>query len=247
MSEDTVNPSVVVPDSILLSLIINGTCGFTMIIAIFFCMGNFDEAITPGPGLLGFPYMYIFKQATNSTAGATVMATVIMVLGACATVSMLASTSRVFWPFARDRGLPFWRILSKVNYRTTVPVWAIAATTTTSVLLSLINVGSPIAFMNVTSLNLLSLRLLPYGCYSASLTTKDFTMPASSDLSDLANTTDAKLVWGPFHIPGAFVVGFFSFWPLVLSPTPALMNYSVLVSGSVAIFSAIYYFLGHPT
>jgi amino acid transporter len=80
MSEETVNPSVVVPASVLLSLFINGACGFAMIIAMVFCMGNFDEAINSGPGMLGFPYMYIFKQAANSTAGATVMATIIMIL-----------------------------------------------------------------------------------------------------------------------------------------------------------------------
>lgn len=259
MSEETVNPSVVVPTSILLSLAINGTFGFTMIIAMVFCMGNFDEAITSGPGLLGFPHMYIFKQATNSTAGATVMATIIMVLGACATVGMLASTSRVFWSFARDRGLPFWRTLSKVNDRTTVPIWATAAATTISVLLSLINVGSPMAFINITSLSISCL----YASYLIAAilllyrrTTKGFTLPASSDLPALANTTGAELVWGPFHLPGAFgiannifaicyliVVGFFSFWPPLLSPTPASMNYSVLVSGSVAVFSVIYYLI----
>jgi amino acid transporter len=248
-----------VPLSILLSLLINGTSGFAMIIAMVFCMGNFDEAITSGPGLLGFPHMFIFKQATNSTAAATVMATIIMILGACATVGMLASTSRVFWSFARDRGLPFWRTLSKVNNRTTVPIWAIAATTTISVLLSLINVGSPVAFMNVTSLSISCL----YASYLIAAvlllyrrTTKGFTLPASSNLPALANTTGAELVWGPFHLPGAFgivnnifticyltVIGFFSFWPSVLSPTPASMNYSVLVSGSVAILSAIYYFI----
>ncbi|KAH7258036.1 amino acid/polyamine transporter I [Fusarium tricinctum] len=259
MSEEAVNPSVVVPTSILLSLVINGTFGFSMIITMVFCMGNFDEAITSGPGLLGFPHMYIFKQATNSTAGATVMATIIMVLGACATVGMLASTSRLFWSFARDRGLPFWRTLSKVTDRTTVPIWAVATTTTISVLLSLINVGSLIAFMNVTSLSISCL----YASYLIAAilllyrrTTKSFTLPASSDLPALANTTGAELVWGPFYLPGAFgiannifticyliVVGFFSFWPPLLSPTPALMNYSVLVSGSVAIFSVIYYLI----
>ncbi|WZH39097.1 amino acid/polyamine transporter I [Fusarium acuminatum] len=259
MSEETVNPSVVVPTSILLSLVINGTFGFSMIITMVFCMGNFDEAIASGPGLLGFPHMYIFKQATNSTAGATVMATIIMVLGACATVGMLASTSRLFWSFARDRGLPFWRTLSKVTDRTTVPIWAVATTTTISVLLSLINVGSLIAFMNVTSLSISCL----YASYLIAAilllyrrTTKSFTLPASSDLPALANTTGAELVWGPFYLPGAFgiannifticyliVVGFFSFWPPLLSPTPALMNYSVLVSGSVAIFSVIYYLI----
>ncbi|EEU33991.1 uncharacterized protein NECHADRAFT_55800 [Fusarium vanettenii 77-13-4] len=259
MSEETVNPSVVVPASVLLSLFINGACGFAMIIAMVFCMGNFDDAINSGPGMLGFPYMYIFKQATNSTAGATVMATIIMILGACATVGMLASTSRVFWSFARDRGLPFWPTLSKVDDRTTVPVWAVAVTTTISVLLSLINLGSPIAFMNVTSLSISCL----YASYLMAAilllyrrTTKGFALPATSDLPALANTTGAELVWGPFHLPGAFgiannifticylaVVGFFSFWPPVLNPTPDMMNYSVLVTGSVAIFSVVYYFV----
>jgi amino acid transporter len=259
MSEETVNPSVMVPLSILMSLLINGTAGFAMVIAMVFCMGNIDQAITSGPGLLGFPHMFIFKQATNSTAAATVMATIIMILGACATVGMLASTSRVFWSLARDRGLPFWRTLSKVNDRTAVPVWAVAATTTISVLLSLINVGSPVAFMNVTSLSISCL----YASYLVAAilllyrrTTKGFTLPAPSNLPALANTTGAELVWGPFHLPGAFgivnnmfticyltVIGFFSFWPSVLNPTPALMNYSVLVSGSIAILSAIYYFI----
>lgn len=230
-----------------------------MILAMVFCMGNFDDALNSGPGLLGFPHMYIFKQATSSTAGATVMATIIMILGACATVGMLASTSRVFWSFARDRGLPFWRTLSSVDDRTTVPVWAIAVTTAISVLLSLINIGSSVAFLNVTSLSISCL----YASYLIAAilllyrrTTNGFTMPGSSDLPALANTTGAELIWGPFHLPGAFgvannifaicyliVIGFFSFWPPVLNPTPDMMNYSVLVTGFVAIFSVVYYFV----
>ncbi|KAH6886871.1 amino acid/polyamine transporter I [Thelonectria olida] len=259
MSEETINPSVVIPRSILMSLFINGACGFAMILAMVFCMGNFDDAVNSGPGMLGFPHMYIFKQATNSTAGAIVMASIIMILGACATVGMLASTSRVFWSFARDRGLPFWHVLSSVDARTTVPVWAVAVTTVISVLLSLINIGSPVAFQNVTSLSISCL----YGSYLIAAilllyrrTTKGFTMPGTSDLPALANTTGAELVWGPFHLPGAFgvannifaicyliVIGFFSFWPPVLNPSPALMNYSVLVTGFVAIFSVVYYFV----
>lgn len=259
MSEETVNPSVVVPTSILLSLVINGACGFAMIIAMVFCMGNFDEAIASGPGMLGFPHMYIFKQATNSTAGATVMASIIMILGACATVGMLASTSRVFWSFARDRGLPFWRVLSTVDERTTVPVWAVAVTTGIAILLSLINIGSPVAFQNVTSLSISCL----YASYLIAAVlllyrrmTKGFTMPSGSDLPALANTAGAELVWGPFHLPGVFgiannifsicylvVIGFFSFWPPMLNPTVDMMNYSILVTGFVAIFSVVYYFV----
>ncbi|QGI83562.1 hypothetical protein CEK25_010291 [Fusarium fujikuroi] len=258
MSEETVNPSVVVPTSILLSLCINGACGFAMVIAMVFCMGNLDDAMASGPGMLGFPYMYIFKQATNSRAGATVMSAIIVLLAACATVGMLASTSRVFWSFARDRGLPGWRTLSKVSDRTTVPVYSVLCTAVISILLSLINIGSPVAFQNVTSLSiscLYSSYLIAAGLLLYRRLTKGFTLPGSSDLPALANTTGAELVWGPFHLKGAFgiannifamcyliVVGFFSFWPPMVEPTVDMMNYSVVVTGGLVIFSVIYYF-----
>ena len=259
MSEETVGPSVVIPTSILLSLVINGACGFAMIIALVFCMGDFDDAVNSGPGLLGFPHMYIFKQATGSTSGATVMAIIIMMLGACATVGMLASTSRVVWSLARDRGMPFWRTLSKVDDRTAVPVWAVAVTATIAVLQSLINTGSPVAFQNVTSLSISCL----YASYLIAATlllyrrsTKAFTLPGSSHLPALTNTTGAELTWGPFHLKGGFgiannvfaiiylvVIGFFSFWPPVLGPTPDIMNYSVVVTGALVLFSIGYYFV----
>ncbi|KAF4494548.1 hypothetical protein FAGAP_9309 [Fusarium agapanthi] len=258
MSEETVNPSVVVPTSILLSLCINGACGFAMVIAMVFCMGNFDDAMASGPGMLGFPYMYIFKQATNSRAGATVMSAIIVLLAACATVGMLASTSRVFWSFARDRGLPGWRTLSKVSDRTTVPVYSVLCTAVISILLSLINIGSPVAFQNVTSLSiscLYSSYLIAAGLLLYRRLTKGFALPGASDLPALANTTGAELVWGPFHLKGAFgiannifamcyliVVGFFSFWPPMVDPTVDMMNYSVVVTGGLVIFSVIYYF-----
>ncbi|SPJ85034.1 related to GABA transport protein [Fusarium torulosum] len=259
MSEETINPSVVVPTSILLSLCINGCCGFAMLIAMVFCMGNFDDAMASGPGMLGFPHMYIFQQATNSKAGATVMAAVIVILAGCATVGMLASTSRVFWSFARDRGLPGWRTLSKVNERTTVPVYAVLCTAVISILLSLINIGSPVAFQNVTSLSiscLYSSYLIAAGLLLYRRTTKGFTLPGSTDLPALANTTGAELVWGPFHIKGALgiannvfamcyliVVGFFSFFPPMVDPSVDMMNYSVVVTGGLVIFSVIYYFI----
>lgn len=112
MAEETHNPSVVVPRSILISMIVNGTTGFAMTIAVLFCMGNLDDALSSNTG---FPHMEIFLQATKSVGGAATMASIITALGACATVGMLASTSRVFWSFARDRGLPCWRTLSKVR------------------------------------------------------------------------------------------------------------------------------------
>lgn len=230
-----------------------------MVIAMVFCMGNFDEAIQSAPGQLGFPHMHIFLKATNSAGGATVMAAIITVLGGCATVGMLASASRVFWSFARDRGMPFWSVLSRVNQRTTVPVWAVGVVTSVAVLLSLINIGSPVAFQNVTSLSISCL----YGSYLIAAvlllyrrTTEGFSLPSEASMPAVANTTGADLVWGPFHLPGALgvanniltiayliVVGFFSFWPPMMDPTTDMMNYSVVVSGGLVVFSVVYYFV----
>lgn len=256
MAEETHNPSVVVPKSILISLLINGTTGFAMTVAVLFCMGEDLDSLLGS--VTGFPHMQIFLNSTGSVSGATTMAAIITALGICATVGMLASTSRVFWSFARDRGLPFWRTLSKVDARTTVPLYAIAVTTVVSCLLALIQLGSVTAFNSIVSISV-------SGLYSSYLIvavlllyrrcTSGFKMPDSSELPALANTSGTELVWGPWHLPGALgiannaftcaylvVIWFFSFWPPSLPVTPDNMNYAALMTGATVLFSIVYYF-----
>ena len=65
---------------------------------------------------------------------------------------------------------------------------------------------------------------------------------------------DEKFRWGPWHLPGLWgdvnnaiacgyltVVVFFSFWPTVQPVTAENMNYAVLVTGAIVIFSLVYY------
>ncbi len=65
-----------------------------------------------------------------------------------------------------------------------------------------------------------------------------------------------KVRWGPWRIPGYWgianntfacayltVVVFFSFWPTERLVTAENMNYAVLVTGAIVIFSLVYYFL----
>ncbi|KAF4636753.1 hypothetical protein G7Y89_g1346 [Cudoniella acicularis] len=105
MSEEIHNPSLVVPRSILLSIFLNGIMELAMVIAVLFCMGDVSAALATNTG---YPFMEIFLQATNSVSGSAVLASIITVLCLCATVGVLASTSRMFWSFARDRGLLGW-------------------------------------------------------------------------------------------------------------------------------------------
>lgn len=111
MVEEVRNPSVVVPRSIMAAVVINGAAGFAMIVALFFCLGDIDKTTKSSTG---FPIMEIFLSATKSRAGAAVMSIVLLVLAFSAVTGIQAGASRVFWSFARDRGIPGSTFLSKV-------------------------------------------------------------------------------------------------------------------------------------
>lgn len=81
-------------------------------------------------------------------------------------------------------------------------------------------------------------------------------MPDPSALPALANTAGAELLWGPWRIPGVLgivnnsvaciyliIILFFSFWPPMTPVVASTMNYSSLVTSTVAIFSIVYYFV----
>lgn len=112
MSEEITNAPVAVPRSIMLSVLINGSLGFGMLIATLFCLGDIEKALESPTG---YPFMQIYLQATGSVPGTAVMCSIITVMGMCTSVGMLATTSRQLWSFARDRGVPLWRVWSKVR------------------------------------------------------------------------------------------------------------------------------------
>lgn len=112
MSEEIENASVIVPRAIMLSIFINGGLGFGMLIVTLFSLNDVDKVFNTATG---YPFMEIFLQSTRSVAGATIMASILTVMQYCANVGLLASASRMCWSFARDRGLPGWRLLQLVR------------------------------------------------------------------------------------------------------------------------------------
>ncbi|MCJ1227656.1 hypothetical protein MMC12_004312 [Toensbergia leucococca] len=253
MSEEIVNAAVIVPRSIVFSYTYNGILGFGILLTALFCRGDLDTVLNPPSG---YAFIEIFLQATESTTGAAVMTCIITVMQLAASISILTSSSRMLWSFARDHGVPGWRILSKVHQRSTVPIWCVAVTSLISCLLSLINLGSPTAFNDVVSISvagLYSSYLVALGLLLYRRCTGGIKFSNTSDDS-LTNTSGAELTWGPWYLPGAFgiVVNafacvylttalFFTFWPTELPVKADNMNYSVLVLGTVILFSTIHY------
>ena len=152
-----------------------------------------------------------------------------------------------------------WRLTCahwmQVDRHTSLPIRSILVTSCISCLLSLIILGSSVAFNDLVSLSVSSLQssylvaisLLLYRRYTGAI------LPSSSSVGSYM-VGDVKMRWGPWHIPGywgivnnAFacayltVVVFFSFWPTVRPVTAENMNYAVLVTGAIVIFSLVYY------
>lgn len=110
-AEEISNASTVVPRTMIATTAVNGVLGFAALMAILFCAGNVENAeMSP----TGYPFIEIFYQATNSAGGATAMVCVILALVSFATISLIATASRMTWAFARDNGLPGSNWLSRV-------------------------------------------------------------------------------------------------------------------------------------
>ncbi|KAH7114530.1 amino acid/polyamine transporter I [Dactylonectria estremocensis] len=259
MCEEVQNPSLVVPQSIMISICINGAMGLAMVIAMLFSATDIDAAINSPTG---YPYIEIFYQATSSKAGTAAMASLVIFMTLSATVGVIAATSRMFWAFARDRGLPFWPTLSKVEPRTNVPVWAVGITSLISCLIGLINIGSAVVYNAIISVavsGLYSSYLLTASLLLYRRCSKGYKLPDPSALPALADTAAGDgqtLAWGPWHIPGIYgiinntfaclfmvIIWFFSFWPPQTPVSAPTMNYASLMTGGVTLLSVIYYFL----
>ena len=254
MSEEIKNAAVIVPKAIVFSIVLNGLLGFGIALALIFCIGDIDAALHTKTD---FPFIEIFYQAVQDITGAALMTSIIITLSLCATVGIVASASRQLWAFSRDRAVPGWEHIQRVNSKSAIPTLAVFLTTGLACVLALIVLSSSTAFNDIVSLSVVGL----FGSYLLvavlllwrRLRGDIKLYPSSGDV--LTNLPGKELTWGPWRVPGVFgtmtnsfaiiyiiVIFFFSLWPPSNHPTAATMNYSSLMFGGTMIFSVLYYF-----
>jgi len=147
MIDETKEPRKRVPKTMILAVAMNSVLFFSMVIAVLFTVG--DVEVIMGSTL---PILQVYYLATKSKAASTVL---ILMQSAGLVVSILnsvASVSRLTWAFARDRGLPYHEFFSKVHPKLKIPIPALGLVTTILCLLSLLNLGSSVAFGAIISL-----------------------------------------------------------------------------------------------
>lgn len=112
MSEEVHDAPTVVPRSMMWCIVINGIVGLAMYFAILLCGGDLDSALE---SRFVYPFLEVIEQAFNSTAGTALVLVIIILVDMGLIVGVVATSSRMLWSFARDRGVPGWRWLSKVK------------------------------------------------------------------------------------------------------------------------------------
>jgi choline transport protein len=242
-----------VPQSMVMSVLINGALSFAFIICILFTLGDLNAALsTP----TGYPIIEILFQATKSNTATTVLISCIVFSGLMALFSTLASVSRLVWAFARDNGLPFSNFFSyvspaviqskyilntltfsnQVHPTLRIPLNALGLVTIVVMLLNLITIGNTTAFFAILSLNTLALYI-------------SYIMPMV--FFTLAKLRGDSIPFGPFRlgrfglainifaIAYAIFIAIFLPFPPIVPVTAANMNYGGPVMAAVILFALL--------
>ncbi|KAJ5810034.1 uncharacterized protein N7503_002252 [Penicillium pulvis] len=242
MSEEIRDASRVLPLGMVWTLVLNGSTGFVMIVTLAFCVGDIDEVLA---STTGFPFIQVFLNSTGSVPAATGMTIVIMIMQFCAAISNVATTSRQIYSFARDKGLPFSDFFATVNPTFTVPLNALCVSLVIVSLLSLINIGSSVAFNAIMSLGtaaLLSSYIISISCVRLRRWRGQPLPPARWSMGKFTPICDT------ISIIVLLIIWVFCFFPLTNSAAPTDMNWAVAIYGAVILGSMGYYiFRGHKS
>ena len=112
VAEETKNAAITLPRTIMWSMALNSALGFAMVLTIVFTWGDMEE-IRQTPTL--YPFIQVFYNSTQSLAGTAVMTSIIILTLFASTIAVTATASRQTWSFARDHGVPFPAIVSRVS------------------------------------------------------------------------------------------------------------------------------------
>ena len=115
MAEEITGADYVVPWCVVATSVLNGILGLGTLLAMLYVTIDIDAVLESPTGSLGFPYMQVVLDSVGSYAGASVMISIVTAMFVFAAIAFLATASRIVFAFGRDKGLPFWRLMSTVR------------------------------------------------------------------------------------------------------------------------------------
>lgn len=142
MSEEIKDAGKTVPKAMIGAYLMNGSLGVVFLVSYMFMITDINAALNDATG---YPHMWVFSQAV-SKGGVVALNAIPIVLIFAGTLTYNLSTSRQTWAFARDNGLPFSNWIGSVNTKLQTPANSVLVTCGITIALSLINIGSDVAF-----------------------------------------------------------------------------------------------------
>ncbi|KAJ5801969.1 uncharacterized protein N7503_004419 [Penicillium pulvis] len=235
MSEEVKDAGRYVPIAIVWGYFGNGVLAIIVLVGLLLSIQSVPASLTDSSG---FPFLYVLRN-TLSLAGVNGLASIILVPVIFSNILFNASTARQTHAFARDKGLPFARWISHVDPRRRIPVRAIGLSCLASGLLSLIYIGSSVAFNAIISLNVAALMYtyaISMSCVIYRKICSPETLPARR--WSLGSAGLAINIIGLIYVCFAL---FWSFWPPSPSAAVEDFNWSVVIFVGVFILSLVMY------
>ncbi|KAJ8108780.1 hypothetical protein OPT61_g7934 [Boeremia exigua] len=237
MTEEIKNARKQAPRAIVLAVYMGFITGFIWLIALSFCIGDLDATATTATGV---PVIEIMFNSTGSVAGASALSSMISVICLVASNSLMAEGSRSVYAFARDQGLPFSDVLSKVSSRS-VPVYAVMLTGVVQIAFNSIYFGTVTGFNTIVA-------IATQGFYLS------YAMPLLARI--IAHFSGKKTrLEGPYSL-GRYgivlnIIGFvFLAFMCIISNFPSAtpvdsenMNYTSAATGLIMLLSAVFWFI----
>ncbi|KAL8925667.1 MAG: hypothetical protein Q9208_003350 [Pyrenodesmia sp. 3 TL-2023] len=235
MIEEIPNPTVEGPRIMVACVGIGTFTGFIFLVVLLLVAGPIDNVIESEAG----PLLRIFFNATNSRTGSIILLLFPLICILFATITIMTTSSRMTWAFARDGGLPLSRVFAKVHPTLELPLNSLVLTTLLVIIFGCIFLGSESAFNAIVSASVVALGV-------------SYAMPVAINCLRGRKMLRER----PFTLPGWFgwfanllgiaytiVTTVFFLFPPDLPVTGTNMNYCIVVFAIIILISAFQWFV----
>ncbi|PQK15205.1 hypothetical protein BB8028_0005g07190 [Beauveria bassiana] len=153
MIEEIPDPQRQGPKIMLYCIGIGIFTGFIFLTCLLLVTKDIDAVIKAPWG----PLLQVFMDATNSKAGSVCMLIFPIVCMLFTAITIMCTSSRMSYAFARDRGMPFSSVFAKVHPTLDVPLNALIWTAAWVIIFGCIFLGSSSTFNAITSASVVAL------------------------------------------------------------------------------------------
>lgn len=157
LAEETHAPRKTISKTIVRAVIVSGLGGALLIVAALVSAPSLGDGKLASGGIA-----WILTERLGPLFGRLLLVAVVVAVFAC-TLAVQTSGSRMMYSMARERALPFWRVLSTVSSRTGTPIATSIVVGVGAALALAVNFGQSAIFTALSSLCIAMLYLAYLG------------------------------------------------------------------------------------